>query len=105
MSMKAANGMISLMARQIEQAIIHCTSPFVEVYLESMDCSVEIELAQLRRLQADIANHPDKEPDMSFDVLKKYLYNWKDANKFLACAGLRSSEKWVEEYHRCLRAS
>lgn len=55
-------------------------------------------------LQVEIARHPDTEKSVSFTVLKKYLYGWKEADICLACLGLKSSEKWARGYYAALRA-
>jgi len=55
MGTRTRNGYLANMAKQIEAAIINCGNPFVEVYLDSMDCSIEAELSNLRWLQKEIA--------------------------------------------------
>lgn len=104
MSIRAANGFMAMMSRQIEKAIINCGNPFVEDYLDSMDCSVEVELAQLRSLQKKIAQQPDTDKSIHATVLHKWLYGWHKADQCLACMGLRSSEKWAESYYAAYRA-
>ena len=103
MGIRAENGYNMNMAKQLEAAIINSGNPFVEEFLDSLDCSVVIELAQLRELQVDIARHPDTEKSVSFTVLKKYLYGWKEADKLLACLGLKSSDAWARGYYAALR--
>lgn len=104
MGIRTANGYIALLAKQVEAGIISSGNPFVEEYLDTMDCSVEVELTQLRELQVGISRHPDTEPSISFTVLKKYLYGWKEADKFLACLGLKGSEVLARGYYAALRA-
>lgn len=104
MGIRTVNGYTMNMAKQLEAAIINSGNPFVETFLDSLDCSLGVELAQLRILQVEIARHPDTEKSVSFTVLKKYLYGWKEADTCLACLGLKSSEKWARGYYAALRA-
>jgi hypothetical protein len=92
------------MAKQLEAAIINSGNPFVEVFLTSLDCSLDVEIAQLRQLQSEIARRPDTEKDVSFSVLKKWLYGWKEADKCLSCLHLKSSEEWASGYYKAGRA-
>lgn len=104
MSTRTQNGYITQMAKQLEAGISNCGNPFVEDYLESMDCSVAAELDNLRQLQAVVARAPNVEPHLSFDVLKKWLFGWKEADKCLACMGLKLSAVWAEGYYRAGRS-
>lgn len=104
MGIKAQNGFIAHMAKQIENAISTCGNPFVEEYLDSMDCSVDAELSNLRWLQQVIAANPEQEPFLAFDVLKKWLYGWKTADRCLACMGLKPSSEWADSYYKLGRA-
>lgn len=104
MSTRIQNGYIAQMAKQLEAGIIKSGNPFVEDYLDSMDCSVAAEIANLRQLQAVVAKAPEVEPHMSFDVLKKWLYGWKAADKCLACMGLKNSAAWADGYYKAGRA-
>ena len=104
MGTRTRNGYLANMAKQIEAAIINCGNPFVEVYLDSMDCSIEAELSNLRWLQKEIAAIPDKEPYLSFDVIKKWLFGWKQADQCLACMGLKDSAEWADGYYKAGQA-
>lgn len=104
MSTRTQNGYIAQMAKQLEAGISNCGNPFVEDYLESMDCSVAAELDNLRQLQAVVARAPNDEPHLSFDVLKKWLYGWKEADKCLSCMGLKLSAAWAEGYYTAGRS-
>lgn len=104
MGIRTANGYIALLAKQVESGISTSGNPFVEEHLDTMDCSVEVELAQLRELQEGIACRPDTEHSISFTVVKKYLYGWKEADKFLSCIGLKPSEVLARGYYAALRA-
>jgi hypothetical protein len=103
MNIRAQNGYIAHMAKQLESGISNNSNLFVEVYLDSMDCSVEAELTNLRWLQNVVASQPDVEVDMPFDVLKKWLYGWKEADKCLACLGLKDSAAWRNGYYKAGR--
>lgn len=104
MSTKTANCYLSGMARRIEAGIISSGNPFVEEYLDSMDCSVKVELAQLRGLQEQVERHPAADITIAAEVLNKYLFGWKEADKFLACIGLKPSAKWAEGWLAAQRA-
>ncbi|MFL1449148.1 hypothetical protein ACI77O_12205 [Pseudomonas tritici] len=103
MGIRTNNGFMANMAKQLELAIGNSGNPYVETYLDSMDCSVQVELAQLRELQASIARHPDTEHSVN-TVLRKWLYGWKEADTCLACLGLRVSEQWAAGYYKSFRA-
>lgn len=103
MCIRALNRYQSLMAKSIEMAIISSGNPFVEVYLERLDCSVAVELAQLRTLQEQARLHPDKDLYLYDGVLRKYLYNWKGADRFFAVVGLKPSAKWAEGWYSAMR--
>ena len=82
MSTITHNGFLAMMAKTIEDAICTSKSLFVDVYLDSMDCSLDVELAQLRELQQRIARNP--KASHSDDVLRKYLFSWGEVDKFLS---------------------
>lgn len=103
MSIRTNNGYMANMAKQLEAAISNSGNLFVEVYLDSMDCSVTAELVQLRELQESIVRHPDTEHSVN-TVLRKWLYGWKEADKCLACLGLKASEQWAAGYYKSMRA-
>lgn len=102
MATKVQNGFIANMAKQLV-AGINAGHPFVEVYLDSMDCSIEAEVHNLNHLQHAIATHPYRQPHLSFDVIRKWLYGWKEADKALACMHLKPSKAWAKEYYESYR--
>lgn len=104
MGIKAQNGYMAFMAKQIVAAISNCGNPFIEDYLDSMDCSVEAEISNLRGFQESVARNPGGDHSLASDALRKWLYGWKEADKALACMGLKSSAAWAEGYYKAGRA-
>ncbi|WP_121498291.1 hypothetical protein [Pseudomonas aeruginosa] len=104
MGIKAQNGYMAFMAKQLVAAISNCGNPFIEEYLDSMDCSVEAEVSNLGVLQQCIARNPGGDHSRASDVLNKWLYGWKAADKCLACMGLKPSAAWAEGYYKAGRA-
>lgn len=104
MGIRAQNGYMAFMAKQIVAAITNCGNPFIEQYLDSMDCSVEAELANLKSFQLNVARNPGGDNSLSSDALRKWLFGWKEADKCLACMGLKSSAEWADGYFKAGRA-
>ncbi|MEX6780520.1 hypothetical protein [Pseudomonas aeruginosa] len=104
MGIKAQNGYMAFMAKQIVAAISNCGNPFVEEYLGSMDCSVEAEISNLEAFQRSVARNPGGDHSLASDALRKWLYGWKEADKCLACMGLKPSAVWAEGYYKAGRA-
>lgn len=104
MGIKAQNGYMAFMAKQLVAAISNCGNPFIEEYLDSMDCSVEAEISNLEALQQSVVRNPGGDQSRASDVLNKWLYGWKEADKCLACMGLKPSADWAAGYYKAGRA-
>lgn len=89
-----------MMAKSIETAIIQSGNPFVDTFLDR-GVGVAGELHNLRMLQTQVALNPSG--DMSAvgwnECLKKYVYNWDGADKFLRCVHLAAPEVWRAKYY------
>jgi hypothetical protein len=87
-----------LTAKQIVDGISNCGSPFVEVYLDSMDCSVQAEISNPHRPQ------PIHRTQRFHGRSQKWLYGWKEADKCLACMGIKPSAAWADGKYKASRA-